>query len=106
MPDTECYFLESFEDKGLDLDNLFGFFYARVKTNDLYIGLLPVHINNRLICPNGEFYGVWTSEELKFAKSKGYEMTVIKGYQFIKVNNIFNDFINDLFNKKEILVDF
>ncbi|KZT15563.1 hypothetical protein NEOLEDRAFT_1081995, partial [Neolentinus lepideus HHB14362 ss-1] len=100
MPGSDCYFIESFEDKGLDLDNLFGFFYARVKTNDLYIGLLPVHKDNRLICPNGEFDGIWTSEELKFAKSKGYEITVIKGYQFNKVNNIFNDFIYDLFNKK------
>ena len=101
MPGTDCYFIESFEDKGLDLDNLFGFFYARVKTNNLYIGLLPVHKDNRLICPNGEFDGIWSSEELKFAKSKGYEITVIKGYQFNKVNNIFDDYINDLFNKKK-----
>ena len=47
--------------------------------------------------------GIWSSEELKFAKSKGYEITVIKGYQFNKVNNIFDDYINDLFNKKKIL---
>ena len=100
MPGTECEYIESFEDKGLDLENLFGFFYARVKTNDLYIGLLPIHKDNRLILPNGEFYGIWSSEELKFAKSKGYEITVIKGYQFNKVNNIFNDYVNDLFNKK------
>ena len=101
MPGTDCYFLESFEDKGLDLDNLFGFFYARVKTNNLYIGLLPVHKDNRLICPNGEFDGIWSSEELKLAKSKGYEITVIKGYQFNKVNNIFNSYINDLYEKKK-----
>nr|YP_010044372.1 DNA polymerase [Trametes versicolor]QPF23613.1 DNA polymerase [Trametes versicolor] len=101
MPGTDCYFIESFEDKGLDLDNLFGFFYARVKTNNLYIGLLPIHKDNRLICPNGVFYGVWSSEELKFAKSKGYEITVFKGYQFNKVNNIFDDYVNDLFDKKK-----
>ncbi len=101
MPGTDCYYIESFDDKGLDLDHLFGFFYARVKTNDLYIGLLPVHKDNRLICPNGEFYGIWSSEELKYARSKGYEITVIKGYQFNKVNNIFDDYIYDLFNKKK-----
>ena len=101
MPGTECFYLESFEDKGLELDNLFGFFYARVKTNNLYIGLLPIHKDNRLICPNGEFYGIWSSEELKFAKSKGYEITVIKGYQFNKVNNIFNDYILELYNLKK-----
>lgn len=101
MPGTDCNYIETFDDKGLDLDKLFGFFYARVKTNNLYIGLLPVHIDNRLICPNGEFYGIWSSEELKFAKSKGYEITVIKGYNFNKVDNIFNDYINELFNLKK-----
>lgn len=79
LPGTECYFLESFQEKGLDLDKLFGFFYAKVKTNNLYIGLLPVHKDGRLIQPNGEFEGIWSSEELKFAKSKGYEIKVIKG---------------------------
>src|SRR6202040_4019119 len=34
MPGTECNYIESFEDNGLDLDKLFGFFYAKVKTND------------------------------------------------------------------------
>ena len=28
--------------------------------------------------------GIWSSEELKFAKSKCYEITVIKGYQINK----------------------
>ena len=106
LPDTDCFYIESFEDKGLDLDKLFGCFFDRVKTNDLYIGLLPIHNENRLILPNGEFYGIWSSEELKFAQSKGYEITVIKGYQFKKINNIFDDFILDLYKKKQNLVDF
>jgi DNA polymerase type B, organellar and viral len=38
---------------------------------------------------------------LKFAKSKGYQITVIKGYQFNKVTNIFESYIHDLFNKKK-----
>ena len=101
MPGTNCTFIESYEDKGLELNNLFGFFYAKVKTNNLYIGLLPIHLNNQLICPNGEYYGIWCSEELKFAKSKGYEIIVIKGYNFNKVNNIFNDYVNELFNLKK-----
>ena len=101
MPGTDCYFIESFDDKGLDLENLFGFFYAKVKTNNLYIGLLPVHKDNRLICPNGEFDGIWSSEELKFAKLNGYEITVIKGYQFNKAYENFKDYINELFNLKK-----
>jgi hypothetical protein len=47
--------------KSLDLDNLFGFFlfsFCRVKTTDDYLGLLPLHLNNKLILPNGYFDGV------------------------------------------------
>ena len=58
MPGLNCEYIESLDVKGLELDNLFGFFQARVKTNDLYIGLLPIHKNNRLISPNGEFEGI------------------------------------------------
>ena len=101
MAGLECIYMKSFEDKGLDLDKLFGFFYAKVKTNNQYLGLLPVRNDDRLIFPNGEFTGIWFSEELKFARSKGYEITVIKGYNFNKVENIFNDYINELFNLKK-----
>lgn len=100
MPGTECTFMESFEEKGLDLDNLFGFFYCKISTNDNYFGLLPLHFNNQLIFPNGEYYGTWSSEELKLAKENGYKITVIKGYNFNKVYNTFNDFIFMLYNKK------
>ena len=74
--------------KSLDLDNLFGFFFCRVKTNKGYLGILPIHYDNKLILPHGEFEGVWFSEELKFAKEQGYEIQVIKGYNFNKVENI------------------
>lgn len=101
MPGTVCHYIESFEKEGLELNNLFGFFYAKIKTNDLYIGLLPMRLNKQLICPNVQYYGIWSSEELKLAKLKGYNVTVIKGYNFNKVDNIFNDYVNELFNLKK-----
>lgn len=58
MPGLNCEYLESLEEQGLDLEKLFGFFQAKVKTNDLYIGLLPIHKNNQLISPNGKFEGI------------------------------------------------
>jgi hypothetical protein len=58
MPGTECKYLEDFTDNGLNLDSLFGFFEAKVKTNDGYFGLLPMKTKNGLIFPNGEFNGV------------------------------------------------
>jgi hypothetical protein len=84
--------------KSLDLNKLFGFFYCKVKCNNEYLGLLPLHLNNSLVLPNGEFNGIWFSEELKFAKEHGYEIQVVKGYQFNKVINVFDKFVDDLYN--------
>ena len=53
-----------------------------------------------LIFPNGEYHGIWFSEELKFATEHGYEITVIKGYNFNKTIGIFDKYILELFNLK------
>ena len=100
LPGLNCQFLESFEEEGLELNNLFGFFYAKVKTNNQYLGLLPLHINESLTSPNGEFSGIWSSEELKFARLHGYDITVIKGYNFNKIDSVFKDYIHNIFEIK------
>ena len=105
MPGNNATYIELSEEeinknKSLDLDNLFGFFFCKVKTKDSYLGLLPVHFNNKLILPNGEFKGVWFSEELKFAKEHGYEIQVIKGYNFDCIEGVFNDYVDDLYSKR------
>jgi len=51
MPGHICKYIES--TKPLDLSMLFGFFFCKVKTNNNYLGLLPVH-HKGLIMPNGE----------------------------------------------------
>ena len=76
----------------LNLDELFGFFYAKVDIKDSkypYLGLLPIEDKSLTIFPNGTFEGVWSSEELKFAKEHGYNIKVIKGYNFSKTKNLF-----------------
>lgn len=99
MPGNDCCYIENIDDKGLKLENLFGFFYAKVKTNNQYLGLLPIKYQG-LKFPNGEFEGVWSSEELKFAKENGYQIKVIKGYNFNKLENVFTDYVTDLYKKK------
>lgn len=98
LPGHQYIYMEDLEGNGFNLDELFGFFYCKVKTNENYIGLLPIHSDGSLILPNGEFYGVWFSEELKFAKDKGYEIKVIKGYNFNIQENVFQKFVDDLYD--------
>ena len=76
--------------------------YAVDTTNSKipYLGLLPVREKFLTIFPQGKFNGVWSSEELKFAKEYGYDIKVIKGYNFSKTKNLFTDYINDMYKIK------
>lgn len=103
MPGIDCKWIESYNSEGLELSKLFGVFYAKVITNDDYLGLLPVRTKTGLIFPRGKFDGIWTSVELQFAKSKGYQITVIKGLQFNKQNSPFKEYVEELSIKKDIL---
>jgi hypothetical protein len=59
MPGTECVYMENLSNKDIDLDDLFGFFQAKVKTPlNSYLGLLPIKDKRGLILPNGEFEGI------------------------------------------------
>jgi DNA polymerase type B, organellar and viral len=57
MPGLICQWLESYNynSEGLDLSNLFGVFYAKVITNENYLGLLTVSTKSGLIFPRGIF---------------------------------------------------
>jgi len=104
LPGQNIEFLESFEDKGLDLNNLFGFFYARISTNNTekqnYLGLLPLHRNHQMILPHGVFYGTWSSEELKFARDCAWDVKVIRGLNFNKIDSVFKEYVKDLYDMK------
>jgi hypothetical protein len=101
MPGINCVYIENINGDGLNLSELFGFFHAEVKTNNnLYLGLLPIKTNLGLILPNGEFEGIWSSEELKLAQKYGYEIKVIKGYNFNKVENVFTKYVAEVYELK------
>lgn len=100
MPGLNSTYLENFKE-GLDLDNLFGFFYALVEsTPNTYFGLLPLNDTKGLIFPNGKYTGIWSSEELKFAKENGYTIKVIKGFNFNKVDSPFTQYVQEMFKLK------
>lgn len=55
MPGTDCKWIECYNSEGLNLDNLFGIFFAKVETNNQYLGLLPVRTKSGLIFLEGKF---------------------------------------------------
>ena len=83
-----------------ETEKLFGFYYCKIKTSDLYIGLLPVRTKGGIIMPNGQWEGWYFSEEIKFAASKGYEILITKGYTFDKVDNVFDKYVSNFYNIK------
>lgn len=102
LPGLQCTYLEFFHDK--DIDDLFGFFYCKIDTNNAYnkyIGLLPYRTKKHgLLFPLGSWEGWYFSEELKLAKQLGYKINIIKGYSFNKEENIFKDYVETLYDIK------
>ncbi len=78
--------------------NFFGFIEATVQAPSTeYIGLLPIKLGGRLICPTGTFSGFFFSEELRFALANGYTLLSIKqAISFQKGENTFLDLIQKL----------
>ncbi|MEM3264677.1 MAG: DNA polymerase [Thermoplasmata archaeon] len=78
-----------------------GIYECEVEAPDMYIPVLPVKHNGKLIFPVGKFSGVWCSPELDLAIEKGYKIKVKKGYVFIKTANIFKDYVDYWYNIKK-----
>lgn len=97
MPGLDCTKLILF-DYSQDITNLFGFFYCKIEApSNAYLGLLAVRYKSGIIFPLDTWEGWYFSEELKFAKENGYKITVIKGYKFNRVKDVFTDYINRIY---------
>lgn len=99
MPGTVCT-KKIFINKDVKIENLFGFFYCDIETNKGYLGLLPVRDNSGLKFPLGKWRGWYFSEELKYAKSNGYKIKVIKGYEFNREKDVFKSYVEKLHELK------
>ena len=87
---------------GLDLENLYGFIEAYVVCPpSIERPFLPYKdAYGTLIFPTGKFTGVYFSEELKFAKTLGYEIIPLRGYLFEKKPSPFKGIIEDLYESR------
>ena len=105
MPGTKCIYTDNIDKNFGDLNEIFGFFYCKVKASDKYIGLLPYRSDEGLTMPIGEFEGWYFSEELKFAYENGYTIQVLKGYHFNRVYNVFTGYVRELYRTKSTTKD-
>lgn len=88
--------------------DFFGFLEVEIDAPYSNIPFLPYRDEYRgLINPYGKWSGVYFSEEIKYAVTKGYKIKIIKGLKFRK-KNIFKEFIDHLYyirnnNKSEMV---
>jgi len=100
MPGGEPEWHGNLGDK--DLDSLFGFIEAYVECPETRKRpFLPFRDKKRgLIFPTGSFFGVYYSEELKYARDIGYTVIPLSGYLFQKKESPFKDYVSTLYNSR------
>ena len=85
----------------LTLDTqLFGFFEAYCETPETLKPMLPYKEYQNTIYPVGKWKGIYFSEEMKALLKYGYKFTLIKGYEFSKVD-LFTEYVNHFFDIKK-----
>ena len=76
------------------LDSFFGFAYVRVFCPfSMERPVLPFHEGGKTIYPVGSWAGTYFSEELKAVQKLGYQITLIRGYEFSKID-LFSGYIH------------
>jgi hypothetical protein len=82
------------------LDSFFGFAEVEILCSDTVSRpVLPFHMNGKTIYPIGNWKGVYFSEELKAVEKLGYKITLIRGYEFTKID-LFTKYVKTFFEMK------
>jgi hypothetical protein len=83
------------------LIELFGILYVDIVTPlDLKVPVLLHKVNGVNIAPVGSWSGWYFSEELKFAESLGYKITVQKGHLYSQ-GDIFSKYVDTLYSLRQ-----
>lgn len=86
----------------IPLESFFGFCLAEIKTpKDINIPLLPYRYQGKTIFPRGSWIDVYFSEELKAVVAQGYEVSLIRGYEFSKID-LFSEYVKHFFENKKL----
>lgn len=78
----------------------YGFVEATITTPETYVPCLPVHLE-KLYFPVGNIRGVWTSEELRMAESRGTVIHKIHQAYYFETDTIFSEYVQKLYALKK-----
>lgn len=82
------------------LDSFFGFAEVEVLCPiDMERPVLPYHLNGKTVYPVGNWTGVYFSEELKAVVKLGYQIKLLRGYEFTKID-LFSKYVNTFYEIK------
>lgn len=96
-------FPTEFKKQTRDITSSLGFYDVSLCVPDMYIPILPVKHNKKLVFPTGSIRGVFYSEELKLALEHGYQIDQIHdGYEFYESEGLFNEYIDYWFEQKRV----
>jgi hypothetical protein len=99
-----CQQVILFFSRSINLEDYFGFVYAKIIMTDKVKTPLLYHKDdsgNSVLNDQKEFVGWYFSEELKNYKDKGYDITILCGYKFNRTANIFKGYVEHLYSLKE-----
>lgn len=75
----------------------FGIYEVEVTAPEMFLPIIGVKRDKKLLFPTGVFNTTTTSIEIDYAKSKGYKFKIIEGFYFSDKKDYFSDFITDLY---------
>jgi hypothetical protein len=85
----------------IKLENFFCFCLAQINCpKNMLKPVLPYKHLGKTIYPTGCWIGIYFSEELKAVQKLGYKITLIKGYEFSKLD-LFSDYIKFFYSIKK-----
>lgn len=81
--------------------NTLGFYECEVDCPKMKIPFLGTVIKGKYIFPTGKFKGLYSIQEIDYARALGYKIKTGKGYIFQSGGYIFKDYIDELYKIRE-----
>lgn len=83
------------------VEDSMGWWYCDVFCPEMYLPFLGTTQKSKLLFPTGSFSGVYSTNEINYARSLGYDIKVLHGVLFENAGRIFEQYMKDLYEIKK-----